>query len=81
MCSGRSQAEDMRKRRRVKNGIVPGRGRAELGASAGRAHVSSGQNASSIASPASMLTRPRKRIWPSLICERALEDARATTPG
>jgi len=79
MCSGSSQAEDMRKRRLLKSklygsagaGPLPIRPRALGATTAGSvaASFSQDQNASSIASPATTLTRPRKRIWPSLICK------------
>ena len=79
MSSGRSQAEDMRKRRLLKTKLygsaaarpVPKRPRRRGGqATAGSVGSScQDQNASSIASPARTLTKPRKRIWPSLICK------------
>ncbi len=58
MCSGKSQAEDMRKRHLLKSKLY----------GCGRPALAQDQNASSIVSPARTLTRPRKRIWPSLIC-------------
>jgi len=55
----------------VKNQIVRVGGRATSGGRdrTGReGSFGQDQNASSIASPAKTLTMPRKRIWPSLIC-------------
>ena len=68
MCSGKSQAEDMRKRRGCKKGIVPAP-RRRPSARRPATGAPQDQNASSIARPARTLTRPRKRICPSLICK------------
>ena len=72
MCSGRSQAEDMRKRRLLKTRLY---GSAAAGQAQATAPRGSHRERRPIRTrrqqhrqPARTLTRPRKRIWPSLIC-------------
>ena len=79
MCSGKSQAEDMRKRRGIENGIVPAACARRVARR--RTERRSGPERQQHRQPASMLTRPRKRIWPSLICKARSKMRRQRRPG